>query len=180
MKRLNHVAVNRGMRRHQGGFTLIEILIVVVLISVATSMAVVRINRNQDKIAHLEAKKFRGLVEFLREESVVTGKLLGVRVDVNEGKYHFVRHSGSWEKVEDDQTLREYEFPEDIKARFDVRRTQSQSRKKKKRKNIPAGVVMVEPVGTITPFTLTLGGDTQNWKVLVDEDQNVMIKSEDK
>jgi len=150
-----------GNRKREGGFTLIEVLIVVVLISVATSMAVVRINRNEDKIAHLEAKKFRGLVEFLREESVITGKIMGVKVNSGDGQYHFLRHAGSWEKLTEDQTLREYQFAEGIDVRFVVR--QSQRQKKKRRKSsLPASVVMVEPVGTVTPFTLTLTGDTQN------------------
>lgn len=168
-------------RQRQSGFTLIEVLIVVMLISVATSMAVVRINRNADKIAHLEAKKFRGLVEFMREESVITGKLLGVKVNASEGTYHFVRHSRSWEKIEDDQTLKEYKISEGIETRFNVRqakRRKKAGRKKQKKKSIPAGVVMVDPVGTVTPFTMTLSGDVQKWKVLVDEDQNIVLTSE--
>ena len=57
------------------GFTLIELLVVIVIISIATSLMIV--NLNSISSVENQQKSFVKTFNFLTEESIVTGNIIG-------------------------------------------------------------------------------------------------------
>ena len=62
----------------QSGFTLLEIMVVVVLISLTVTLVSINLDRDLDQIAHREAVRFARLLEHVREESILTGKVYAI------------------------------------------------------------------------------------------------------
>jgi len=99
---------------------------------------------------------------------VVTGQLLGVMVNDQDNTYKFVIYSGGWQDAADDDTLRERTLREGLSMRMKIGAGAPEG--------TPAGLVMVEPMGSITPFQVQFEGGEASYEVFVDENDNVDIR----
>src|SRR5439155_24666146 len=63
------------------GFTLVEILVVLVILAVAGSLAIVAIERDERHLAAREAKRFAGALEFAAARAQARNETLGVSAD---------------------------------------------------------------------------------------------------
>jgi len=88
------------------GFTLIEILVVMVLIAITVSLASVKFHRDDRQVLRDEALKLAALLAHARDEAILTGAPIGWQA-VDSG-YRFVRRSldRRWEEMGGDDTLR--------------------------------------------------------------------------
>ncbi|MGE8322883.1 MAG: type II secretion system minor pseudopilin GspH [Pseudomonas sp.] len=68
------------LRRSQG-FTLLEMLLVLVLAGIVIGMAGLQLGRNPQRLADQEAGLFLQLVQYARQQAVLEGRELGVRID---------------------------------------------------------------------------------------------------
>ena len=73
------IGCNKSFSR---GFTLIELLVVIVVISIATSLMIV--NLNTVNSVENQKKSFEKTFNFLTEESIVTGNIIGWYANNNE------------------------------------------------------------------------------------------------
>jgi general secretion pathway protein H len=93
------------------GFTLIEILVVIVIISIL--LALVRVNFAQDDKALLtdEANRLAALLQHAQDEAMVSGK--SIAWSANDASYQFwqLDKEGKWAAQEDDEVLRQRAFP---------------------------------------------------------------------
>jgi general secretion pathway protein H len=93
------------------GFTLIEILVVIVIISIL--LALVRVNFVQDEKAVLtdEANRLAALLQHAQDEAMVSGK--SIAWSANEASYQFwqLDKEGKWAAQEGDEVLRQRAFP---------------------------------------------------------------------
>ena len=71
------------------GFTLIELLVVIVIISIATSLMIV--NLNSISSVENQQKSFVKTFNFLTEESIVTGNIIGWYANNNEDGGFYIR-----------------------------------------------------------------------------------------
>lgn len=96
------------------GFTLIELMVVIVIIGLILSFGVLSIHSNEDKQVETEARRFAALVKLAGEESVMRAQELAVQLQ-RDG-YTFLELSGTgWVPVEDDERVfRPRELPKDI------------------------------------------------------------------
>jgi len=156
--------------RSSRGFTLIEIMVVVVLIGVAATFISINMGRDVGRLVTLEARQFQALVNHLREESVVTGRILGIMVNGSENSYHFVEYSDGWKESTEDQTLRKRTLRDGVKFAI--------SPGPNAPKDMPPGLVMVEPMGAVTPFIVKFSGGDKNVTVTVDEDEDIVLKEQ--
>ena len=96
----------------QRGFTLLEIMVVVVLIALTVTLVGLNLNRDLDQIAGLEAERFAKLLEHLRYESVLTGKSYAIEVDEQKKIYRFLESSDKWLPIKNDDLLRPRKIPD--------------------------------------------------------------------
>ena len=99
------------MRRLQRGFTLIEIMVVMVIIGITLTLVSVNFNQDDSKILGEEANRLAALLEHAQNEAMITGK--PVAWSAQPGKYQFWQRGkeGKWDEPSGDEILRERSFP---------------------------------------------------------------------
>jgi general secretion pathway protein H len=136
----------------QRGFTLIEVMVVVVIIGVLINFVTLSIGRNtpQDQLKE-EAQRLSSLIGLASEEALLRSALIGV--DINEEAYSFLRlEEGNWQPM-DDNLFRARQLPEGMV--FSIASTQLQGEDQEK--DIPEIILMNS--GEMTPFELKLSSD---------------------
>ncbi|MDH4108837.1 MAG: type II secretion system minor pseudopilin GspH [Gammaproteobacteria bacterium] len=105
--------------RHRG-FTLIEILVVVVIIAVLSSLVLLSVGVvHDDRDVDTEVRRMASLIELAADEAVLQGRDFGVEFLL--AGYRFVELDpllGRWNEVVGDDLLRPRRLPEDME--FDV------------------------------------------------------------
>lgn len=76
----------KQMRKHNG-FTLIEILLVLVLLSLTAVAVITTLPTSQKDLSKQYAQSFFQRLQLLNEEAVLSGKDFGVRVDDTKKTY---------------------------------------------------------------------------------------------
>ena len=148
---------------YQRGFTLLEIMVVVVLIGLGVTLITLNLERDVDQVADLEARRFASLIEYLRDESILTGRLYAVEVDEAEKRYQFLIYDKEWVTVNRDDVLRQRVIPEYLGLRF------SAPDDLKNR-------LVVDSLGELTEFELTILGDETDYIVTLDDAQNIEVQ----
>lgn len=152
--------------RHHSGFTLLEVLVVLVIIGIITAMAVVSTGvLGRDRQIDEEAQRLQAVLAQAREESMLDGRDVGLRVD-RQG-YDFLRYNGrvgAWEPVAGDALLRERSLPEGLTAglRLESREIELPPRVAPTEEEPARPQVVVLASGDVVPFELLLrreGGD---------------------
>lgn len=156
-------------RTGQRGFSLLEIIVVVVLIAISVSYVLVRLERDPDAVAELEAKRFASLVAQARDESILSGRPYAVEVDSKLRAYTFLQHGEEWAPVTDDEVFRARRVPSDLDIALNVLDGPESS-----------GLLLIEGLGEISPFELKIGGDERVYTVSIDESQNLSVTHEAK
>lgn len=151
--------------RLQQGFTLLEIMVVVALIVLTVSLVGINLGRDLDQVAELEARRFARLVEHVRDESVLSGRVYAIEVDEAQKSYQFLITDGEWKSVTRDDVLRQRHFPDYLSIHFEVPEQAIASR----------GLLVVQGLGEITPFRLAVAGEKYWHVVSLDDALNVRV-----
>lgn len=151
---------------NQHGFTLLEILVVVVLIAISVTFVGFSINQDVDEIAKLESRRFISLVEQLREEAVLSGKNYAVEVDTADRSYQFHEYTDKLNAMDEGDVFRKRSFPENIDVLYQLPVKPKAGQKP---------LVVVDAFGQISLFTLTLSGENRKFRIEVDPDQNLVM-----
>ena len=156
------------------GFSLLEIMVVVLLIGLTVTLVSLSLQHDADRLAELEARRFVALLEHVREESILTGRAIGIEVDEAEGRLRFLAPGEAWSPIEQDDVLHPRRFAETVTVRLDLLEQDAAGADVASPR-----VIVVEAVGEISPFVLTLVGDADAFVVSMDEDQNLAIERRD-
>jgi general secretion pathway protein H len=149
----------RGAAR-ASGFTLLEVLVVVIIIGIITSMAVVSTRvLGGDHEMDREARRLAAVLGQAREDAMLEGRDVGLRLDA--AGYDFLRYDGRnerWEPASGDPLLRERLFPDGMSAGLWVesRSVQLRARGATSEREPPAPQVMVLASGDLVPFEVHL------------------------
>ena len=107
------------------GFTLIEILIVLVVISIVTTLALVNLRANQNRKLENFTNELSQLLSLVEEQALLRPGVLAVKFDKD--SYQFFSYKSDaklekkeslWRLLDDDDLLLEHKIPYDISLRI--------------------------------------------------------------
>lgn len=134
-----------GMRNNQG-FTLVEILVVLVIISITIGFAVLAFGDfGKSRRLLFSAEQFINTLQLAQQKAILESKTLGVRIDQN--GYQILKYQTKWEPVSNKGLFRMTYFPKD--SFIGLKTTNS----------IQTGLpsIILNASGDMTPFSLQLG-----------------------
>lgn len=141
----------------QHGFTLLELLVVLVLMGVILSIAVLSLGDGGrgDQIRQ-EARRLKALMELAGEEAVLNTTPYGL--EVGKDGYRFLRHrDGEWQVLEGDELLRPREWLPDTESRLFLEGHQVEPGSEEDEEvEGPVPSLIFYPGGERTPFELEL------------------------
>ncbi len=142
------------------GFTLLEVLVVIVIIGIITTMAVVSVRvLGGDHEMDQEARRIQAVLTQAREDAMLEGRDVGFRLDAR--GYDFLRfdtRTERWETVADDPLLRERTLPDGLEAALymEARQVQLPSRSEPTERTSANPQVVVMASGDLIPFEIRL------------------------
>jgi general secretion pathway protein H len=145
------------------GFTLLELLVVIVIIGIVTGMAVVSVHvLGGDHEMDQEAARLRAVLMQVREDAMLQGQDVGLRIDAR--GYDFLRYDSRnerWLIVSDDPLLRERALPEGVVAALQIesRDVKLPGRATPTGEERYAPQVVVQASGDLVPFEVALSRD---------------------
>jgi general secretion pathway protein H len=156
------------------GFTLIEILVVILIMAVVISLTVLSVNSTgRDSQLDEESRRIEGLVGLLHERAVLEGRDFGLRIEPT--AYEFVVYDTvreRWMMLSQEQEFRHRELPKGIS--FQLQLDSQTVVIKPIDRNLASGEappppqVAIAASGEGTPFRLTLQRDATQAKASVD------------
>lgn len=188
----------KQMQKHHG-FTLIEILLVLVLLSLTAVAVITTLPTNQKDLSKQYAQSFFQRLQLLNEEAVLSGKDFGVRVDEAKSTYVLLSLTqDGWQPLELKQIPSETKLEDDIALQlelgggawdddnrlfepgslFDEDMFAEEDDEKNKKVKPPQ--VFVFSSAELTPFTLSFfpeNGDTLNdgWRIIGKETGEIKL-----
>lgn len=172
----------------QSGFTLIEILVVLVIISVVISFAVLNIGvTGRDSGIDEESRRIQGLMGLLQERAVLEGRDFGLLIEP--ASYQFVVYKNRrqrWESFDEEREFRRRELPKGLsfELQLESRSIVLKARNERIKSDAPQTTpqLVIAASGDGTPFKLTLlrEGTPNRATVNADAFGKITLESSDK
>ncbi|ELE6597689.1 MULTISPECIES: prepilin-type N-terminal cleavage/methylation domain-containing protein [Vibrio] len=184
------------MRKHNG-FTLIEILLVLVLLSLTAVAVISTLPTSQKDLSKQYAQSFFQRLQLLNEEAVLSGKDFGVRVDDAKSTYVLLSlTSEGWQPLKLKQIPSKTKLEEDIALQLELGGgawdnderlfkpgslfDEDMFAEEEDEKKIEPPQVFIFSSAEVTPFTLSFfpqNGDTFNdgWQVIGKESGQILL-----
>ncbi|MEE8387125.1 MAG: GspH/FimT family pseudopilin [Acidiferrobacterales bacterium] len=145
------------IHRQQTGFTLLEILVVMVLIAIIAGMVGVNLKSDPTATVREEAQRLALLLQTAQEEAILQGTLYAINLEPT--RYHFLRLDveGVMKNIDTDALLRQRELPDGVKI-VNVLINGADSEQEKK------GFILT-PLGDLPNFSIVLEDDGHRWQV---------------
>ncbi|EPP2136137.1 prepilin-type N-terminal cleavage/methylation domain-containing protein [Vibrio alginolyticus] len=184
------------MRKHNG-FTLIEILLVLVLLSLTAVAVISTLQTSQKDLSKQYAQSFFQRLQLLNEEAVLSGKDFGVRVDDAKSTYALLSlTSEGWQPLKLKQIPSKTKLEEDITLQLELGGgawdnderlfkpgslfDEDMFAEEEDEKKIEPPQVFIFSSAEVTPFTLSFfpqNGDAFNdgWRVIGKESGQILL-----
>nr|VFK21280.1 MAG: general secretion pathway protein H [Candidatus Kentron sp. LPFa] len=104
------------MNRHNNGFTLLELMIVIVIVGIASTMAIASFDFGGSMHIKTEARRLVDLMRLAIDESIITGSNLGFELTSNGYRFFRLEYdeqgTKNWRVLETDGVLRPRILPD--------------------------------------------------------------------
>jgi general secretion pathway protein H len=160
-------------RRPCRGFTLLEVMVVLVLIGIIFSFAVLSVSRNdEDEVMKRETRRLATLIDMANNEAVIRGQELAIHF-TRDGYAFMVLQPDGWKELPDDPLLKPHKLPAGFSVRIEVEgdapglaqkekgdvpglAQQDKEKEKEKDNDTLTPQVYILSSGEMTPFSATL------------------------
>ena len=140
----------RVTKMRAAGFTLLELMAVILIIGIIVSFASLSIGQNTSRIVQDEVERLHGLIQLAGEEAVLQRRELALEFDRD--SYQFLEMgSEGWQPIEEDKMLRKRPLPEVVEVELTLEDVEASFEDKK---NLPR--IFILSSGELSPFTLVL------------------------
>ncbi len=161
--------------RHDNGYTLIEILIVLFIISIVTSVALISMGRNENRQIETVATEVHQIITLAEEEALLKHWVIGLVVKPHALQFfHLAAKAGEnkkWLPLNDKLLTPRY-FPASIVIRIAGReRSKDESSDEKPQ-------VVISTNGDLTPFIIYVGKDGEKPRYVIRGEANGKITTE--
>jgi general secretion pathway protein H len=165
---LGRRACNR-LPEPESGFTLIEIMVVLLIIAITIGMIGVNLSRGDNNRVQEEADRIVILLQSAREEAILQGQVFAVRFSAD--SYYFLRlnEKGKLARIETDDILSPRSLPEGVVMSFVMDGAEADAE---------AGLIL-DPSGSFIPFVLTLRAGEARWQAIGLANGKIQSKSPD-
>ena len=175
------------------GFTLIEIMVVLIIIGVMTAMVTLSIGDNRGQEVERQAQRLQALLKLAAEESIIRAQPLGI--DVSADAYRFLAYEPdaqpTWQPMTGDREFRRRRMPDFIRlsiladgAERTVKGlsssdTGNDGERDHDSESLPQALLL--PSGELTPFRIVVRGSELHtyWLVEGHLDGRITVQAED-
>jgi general secretion pathway protein H len=157
----------RPIAKRSAGFTLIEILVVVLILAIAAGVAVATIGNDERGVVRREAQRFGGALEYAARRAQWRNETLGVNAAGREIRFWRRNDDGTtWTLVRDDDVIAPRTVPESIEVTAVTYAG---------RRLAPNVIVPLRPSGRNEPSTFALTASANEVDVALDPLNRVTI-----
>lgn len=161
------------------GFTLIEILIVILIISIVSSIAVLTISHNQNKRMEYFANDLADLISLAEEEAMLRPAVLGLVFTKNQFQFYeyqpAAKKNNLWVVLGNDPTFHPHDLPSDIKVTLKIE-GQIVPPAEDLKNVFPA--LIISGTTDITPFIILIGKKNGEPRYQIKGNANGMISAD--
>lgn len=158
------------IRRHrrQAGYTLIEILVVIFIISIATTVTLLTIGKNENREIETFTKELTQMVSLAEEQAMLQPRILGITLNANTIQFASYDKNKETQKSTwlplSDHVLNHYAIPDNIQVSLQGVASQQDTPQ-----------IIFSTNGDVTPFVLFVGkkGKKPMYAISADADGNV-------
>lgn len=144
-------------RQHSRGFTLLELLVVIVIIGILATLVTLSIGGRDHKAdLELESQRLAALVDLASQEATVQGEELALELETSGYRFLSLDKEGKWQEFAD-ETLRPRELPRGMTLKVEVDGAALPTSEQFGTVTTPR--VYILSSGELQPFTVTLRFD---------------------
>src|SRR3990167_7893628 len=162
--------------RGKRGFTLVEILVVIFIISIVTSVALFTVGRNTNKAIELFSNELVEIITLAEEEAMLQPLVLGMVFHERTITWVFLANAkdnrrNSWLPL-NNSILKTSRIPDDMDINLLINRERV-ALTDKKNKELPQIIISMN--GEVTPFNIYIGkkGDKPHYLIIGDSNGNI-------
>ncbi len=156
--------------RKPSGYTLIEILVVIVIISIVSTVALLTVGHNQNRRMESVARQFTQMLTLAEEQAMLQPAVLGL--SVTGSSFQFLTYQTHWVPLQD-KALASHSLPDNIVLTL----MNSRQLEDTDDSDEVTPQIVISTNGNVTPFTLYIGKQGEAPRYVVTGEADGTIES---